>query len=671
MSASAAAVDTTSSPEPAELLAIAAAVARRSERLLAWRDAAPPRPDAEAEAKLRSDWRQGSADGRRLTAAVLAADLGLAAIPNSRLARLEHLFGLSARERELLMVSVAPQVAPALLQLYERLHNRPWPTEALASDLFDWGRLPLWHPGTALALWGLVSEGRSVPAEPPPLLADPALRFWLSGQFAVDAELRAHFTRIGPRGPLAGWQVDRTAEKVRRANEDGHSVRLVVEGLPGSGRATFAADVAAALGLAAFALSPPPGAAELSDEIWIRAQRAALVAGAALVWQGGWAEARWPRLVRPAPLQAVTVEPGTLPAADGRFVDQRVALPKLARADRERLLDAFVPAAASWDPREREGLVGRRTLTVGNLHRLGRHRPGDWRSASEALNALQADAFGDLASRMEASFTWDDLVLPEDLKAGLRDLAHECRMRVEFWSDERVRRLYGRESGIACLFAGPPGVGKSMCAQVIAADLGYELHRVDCATVTSKYIGETSKNLRSIFARARAVDAVLLFDEAEALFAARTDVRDAHDRYANADTAYLLQLIENDFEGIAILATNRKADIDPAFMRRLRHVYDFPRPAPAERVFLWRLCGEALVTPAALKALEPFWRQAAETLDLTGAQIKAAMMSAHFAAARRGVAIGVADILTGLDRELGKEGRSISADERGRLMRHA
>jgi hypothetical protein len=668
MTADPAAVLSFDPTEPAELLAIVAVVAARAGRLLAWHG--DNAGDGAASQRARRSWCDHSEAGRSHTAAIAAAEARLSGLDGSRLARLERLFGLSPRETQLLMTCVAPQVEPALAQQFERLQNRPWPTEALAGELFDWGRAPLWNSGCPLALWGLVSEGRPIPGEPPPLIADPAVRFWLSGQFAVDAELRPRVKRIEPRTPLAGWPVGPTAAAARQLIDAGHPVRLIVEGLPGAGRTTFAASVAKALGLSTFAISPEPGLAEPTPEMWVRAQRAALVAGAALVWHGAWAAAPWPHIVRPAPLHALAVDPGTLARSDARFVEHRIVLPALTHRERERLLGDLVPAAAAWQPGERESLINRRTLTVGSLERLGRHRPETWRAACAALNVQQADVFGDLAHRLEATFTWDDLVLPESLKESLRDLAHECRTRFDFWSSDGVRRLFGRETGLACLFAGPPGVGKSMCAQVMAADLGYELFRIDCATVTSKYVGETSKNLRGIFRRARSMDAVLFFDEAEALFSPRTEVRDAHDRYANADTAYLLQLIESDFDGIAILATNRKGDIDPAFMRRIRHIFDFPRPGPAERLRLWRLSAEALVRGGAGGPLEPVWEVLAESVEMTGAQIKAAMMSAYFAASRRGAPIGIADIVAGLDRELGKEGRSINAEERRRLARH-
>ena len=315
--------------------------------------------DAGAQAlAARRRWYEEDEAGRSFTAAVTAAEARLSGLQMSRLSRIARLFGLSPHEIQLLMVAVAPQVEPKLAQLYEALQNRPWATEALASDLFDWGRAPLWNAGAPLAAWDLVAEGRPVPGEPPALSADPAVRFWLAGQFAGESALSPRLTLVKARSALAGWPVDECAERARALTDRGHSVRLIVEGLPGAGRATFAASVSKAVGLSCLAVATEADVAEPSRDVWMRAQRAALVVGAALVWRGAWAAARWPELARPAPLQALVVEPGTTPAADERFVDQRMCTaPALAQRARTapvriRALVGRVAGARAGEPHQ-------------------------------------------------------------------------------------------------------------------------------------------------------------------------------------------------------------------------------------------------------------------------------------------------------------------------------
>ena len=180
-------------------------------------------------------------------------------------------------------------------------------------------------------------------------------------------------------------------------------------------------------------------------------------------------------------------------------------------------------------------------------------------------------------------------MLPPQVLTALQEVALRARHREQVLGDWRMRPGGGRGDGVAALFAGDSGTGKTMSAEVIAHDLGLDLYVVDLATVVDKYVGETEKNLERIFAAAAGVNAVLLFDEADAVFGKRSEVRDAHDRYANVESAYLLQRMES-FDGLAILATNLRANIDEAFTRRLDVMVDFPLPDAAHRRVLWDRC---------------------------------------------------------------------------------
>ena len=182
-----------------------------------------------------------------------------------------------------------------------------------------------------------------------------------------------------------------------------------------------------------------------------------------------------------------------------------------------------------------------------------------------------------LARRIQPTVGWEDLVLAPATAEALRELAGRARRRELVLDSWRMRPGGGRGRGITVLFAGDSGTGKTMSAEVVAGDLGLDLYTVNLATVVDKYVGETEKNLERIFAEADGVNAVLLFDEADALFGKRSEVRDANDRYANIEVAYLLQRMET-FDGLAILATNLRANVDDAFVRRLDMIVDFPVP---------------------------------------------------------------------------------------------
>jgi len=220
-----------------------------------------------------------------------------------------------------------------------------------------------------------------------------------------------------------------------------------------------------------------------------------------------------------------------------------------------------------------------------------------------------------------------------------------------------ARRLAG-DSGLNALFAGPPGTGKTMSAGVVATELGLDLYRIDLSTVVSKYVGETEKNLGRIFDAAAATDAVLLFDEADALFGRRTEIRDAHDRYANLEVGYLLSRME-DHEGIVILATNVRKNLDDAFVRRMRFIVEFPLPGPRERLRLWET-----VWPDAVPRADGLDLPAlAQRFELTGAGIRNAALAAAFRAAADGRPVERAHVLHGIRGEFLKAGTLVAGLE--------
>ncbi|HEY9598408.1 MAG TPA: ATP-binding protein, partial [Cyanophyceae cyanobacterium] len=193
----------------------------------------------------------------------------------------------------------------------------------------------------------------------------------------------------------------------------------------------------------------------------------------------------------------------------------------------------------------------------------------------------------DLAQRIDSAATWDDLVLPEQQKSILRDISTHVRQRTKVYQDWGFGKKGGRGLGISALFSGVSGTGKTMAAEVIANELHLDLYRIDLSAVVSKYIGETEKNLRRIFDAAEAGGAILLFDEADALFGKRTEVKDSHDRHANVEVSYLLQRMEA-YQGLAILTTNLKGSLDQAFLRRIRFVISFPFPDATGRAEIWQ-----------------------------------------------------------------------------------
>jgi hypothetical protein len=283
----------------------------------------------------------------------------------------------------------------------------------------------------------------------------------------------------------------------------------------------------------------------------------------------------------------------------------------------------------------------------------------DLRRGVRAQNAAGLER---LARRTEPEVGWDDLVLTPTVRRALVDLAARARHRDRVLTQWRMRRGGGRGRGVIALFAGDSGTGKTMSAEVIAGDLGLDLYTVNLATVVDKYIGETEKNLERIFTEAAGVNAVLFFDEADAIFGKRSDVKDAHDRYANIESAYLLQRLET-FDGLAVLATNLRANIDDAFVRRLDAIIDFPAPTAELRRWLWERC-LASPLPTADDLDLSFL---AESFELAGGNIRSASTTAAYLAAGAGTAVSMHQVITAVEQEYRKLGRLVLEREFGRF----
>jgi hypothetical protein len=265
-----------------------------------------------------------------------------------------------------------------------------------------------------------------------------------------------------------------------------------------------------------------------------------------------------------------------------------------------------------------------------------------------------------LARRIQPGVGWDDLVLAPTTEDALRELASRARQRDLVLDDWGMRPGGGRGRGITVLFGGDSGTGKTMSAEVVAHDLGLDLYTVNLATVVDKYVGETEKNLERIFTEADGVNAVLLFDEADALFGKRSEVKDANDRYANIEVAYLLQRMET-FDGLAILATNLRANVDDAFARRLDMVVDFPVPDADQRLALWDRC----LAPAVPRSAGLDLAFCAQAFELSGGNIRSIAITAAYLAADSGRPVSMTDLINAIQREYRKLGRLVVASEFG------
>jgi ATP-dependent 26S proteasome regulatory subunit len=320
------------------------------------------------------------------------------------------------------------------------------------------------------------------------------------------------------------------------------------------------------------------------------------------------------------------------PSGDGEIWAQELA-------SQFRLTPGQIQDAAAWVAQQRAMTDDESAVTRDELYTACRHQ--------------SHHKLTELAVKIAPHYTWDDLVLPAEKVEQLKELCGQVVHRQRVYGDWGFARKLAHGRGVSALFAGPSGTGKTMAAEVIAHELQLDLYKIDLSSVVNKYIGETEKNLAKIFHEAEASNAILFFDEADALFGKRTKVSDAHDRYANIETSYLLQRMEA-YDGIVILATNLRENMDDAFTRRLKCIVDFPFPDAASRKLIWRTHFPR-ETPVSAD-LDYDWL--ARQLPITGGNIKNIILSAAFRAAANGGTINLEHVLHGTRREFEKIGKS-------------
>ncbi len=624
-------------------------------------------------------------------------------------------YGLAERELDVILVALAPEADLRYERLYGYLQddvNRRRPTVDLVLDLVSTtaeeklaGRAAFRPDAPLLArrVVALLPDQRSVA---PPLLAhavtlDEQVVDVLLRQGGLDRRL-APYCRLTtpPRGALADTPLPAAEQRALlgavRAAWARRPLRLCFHGPQGSARRATAEALAGELQVPVLTLDlarlPATGDPEATDEVLARAFREACLQGALLYLDGLDAlhgERREAgRQVLASHLSqhdGVVILAGSrpwTPLGGAPLGVLSVSFQRHGFAARRRtwerlLADRGVAAAAD----DLDALAGRFRLGPGQIRdavatalAAGRLRaaaggPGGPGAAQPVptraeLFAAARNQSGHeltrLARRIEPVYSWHDLVLPADSLSQLHELCQRVALRERVLGEWGFERKLSQGKGTTALFTGPPGTGKTMAAEVVARELGLDLFKIDLSTVISKYIGETEKNLERVFTAAASTDAILLFDEADALFGKRSEVRDSHDRYANIETAYLLQRMEQH-DGLAVLATNLRQHLDDAFTRRLQFVVEFPFPDDAERRRIWRLCfpAEAPVDPRLdVERLAGGFR-------LSGANIKNAAMHAAFLAAAAGSRIGMEHVLQAIRREYQKMGKVLSDSELG------
>jgi SpoVK/Ycf46/Vps4 family AAA+-type ATPase len=617
---------------------------------------------------------------------------------NSRLSKLAALFQLTPFDVDCLMISLAPELDSRYERLYGYLQDdvtKRWPSVDLILNLlcptFEKkmvGR-DCFQSAAPLVRHRLI-ELFEEPSHPRPttlgkhVKADERIVNFLLGSDEPDTRLGLYLKRLETDTGLASLVLpDDLRSRLGRLAEHRRELDTVVflRGPYGSGRKALAAALCHELGFKLFAI-------DLKQ----------MAAGAESEWRSLLALA-----IREAALQPAAFYGSGF---DSLISDEKEAFRRALMQE----LDArkgwsFLAAETAWQPAgelscplfiqlelprpphsERvqlwENWLGKSSeLDVSGLASKFRFSPGQIRDASvAALNLAnqrdpsagvveRADLYeacrlqsnrklSDLAKKIKPHYTWDDIILPADRVRQLREICNCVKYRGVVYEQWGFDRKLSLGKGLDVLFSGPPGTGKTMAAEIIAGELSLELYKIDLSSMVSKYIGETEKNLARVFQEAETSNAILFFDEADALFGKRSEVRDSHDRYANIEVGYLLQRME-EYEGIVILATNFRRNMDEAFVRRIHFTVDFPFPDEADRRQIW----ETIWPKQTPRHSDVDLDQISRRFEIAGGNIRNIALGAAFLAADNGGDVKMQHLLHATRREYQKMGKVVSHRE--------
>lgn len=530
------------------------------------------------------------------------------------------IFGLSSFERKILLMCAGIDLDSRFASLYratskEARHASP--TFSLALAVFEDAHWSALLPARPLRYWRLVEIMSGDTLTTSPLRIDERILHFLAGISSLDERLHGLTEPVRPTGVLPKSQRELADRIAANWAQQGQSIWPVVQlcGVDLGSRRAVAAAACERLRFTMrriFTSAVPRTASDLDLFMRLWEREAALMPTALLLEQD---DAEPLDLAEETAIRRLLESiraPLLLSGRDRHKPIDRVVMtfdvPKPGAVEQVQIWKDALGSHASIFNGKVDGIVSQFSFsptkiyaaaaqTLNLNHDSGESDPRssqtpdvDRELSALLWNACRSQArprLEGLTQRIEPVATWDDLVLLDKQRQILRQIAIHVRHRSKVYDTWAFASKSSRGLGISALFAGPSGTGKTMAGEVLANELRLDLYRIDLSQVVNKYIGETEKNLRRVFDAADEGGAILLFDEADALFGKRSDVKDSHDRYANIEVSYLLQRME-DYRGLAILTTNRRDALDPAFLRRLRFVVEFPFPEAAQRAEIWR-----------------------------------------------------------------------------------
>jgi AAA+ superfamily predicted ATPase len=608
-------------------------------------------------------------------------------LPDLPWRRLAETFQLSAYEQDLLLVAIAPELDLKYETLYGYLNNdaaRKYPTCDLAMRLLSalpsvrMVRRSLMLPDSPLFAHGILRWASSGACDKQGWLSgsisvSQAVVNFVLGQPGVSAELISLATLNRPQRTWSEVPIHQSVARELTDLPTAPGTILVFQGRRGAGRAAAAEAVATSFrtpilmfDAMAARVSGTPMVKLVKSLVLHQQLYGALICvthGDVLLDKDAHAESS----VCLELLGSTTFPVVICALPGGRWRELEISrrtrcidFAYLACADRAAIWrDAAAQRGLEIQGDSLEAVADRFVLTPGQIEQAVdavASKPANGLDPAAWLEAARSQSdhsLGQLAAKVRLAHGWRDLVLPAATLRHLKQITAAVRHRRRVYEDWGFERRVSLGKGLKLLFSGPSGTGKTMTASVMAQDLGLDLYKIDLSRIVSKYIGETEKNLDRIFLAAECSNAIVFFDEADALFGKRSEVKDAHDRYANVEVAYLLQKLE-EHDGVVILATNLNKNIDEAFARRMHYVVRFPLPDAPDRERLWR----GMFPAEAPLAADIDFEFVSTQFSFTGGEIKNIALDAAFRAAADGGIVTMAHMMRALAQQLMKEGRN-------------
>jgi hypothetical protein len=585
---------------------------------------------------------------------------------------LTQTFGLSPFERAILLLCAGMELDSTLGEICAAAHGVParsYPTFSLALAAFSSPHWSALNPAAPLRHWRLIEivHQPSLPITCSPLRIDERILHFLTGLQHVDERLAGLLQPVQPAQDLASSHAAlarQLAAAWRRS--EGRLPAIHLCGSDEIGKRNIAAAGCAEAGVQLYALAAdqiPPGAAEVEAlmRLW---ERESVLTAAALYLEADSIEGGDAKGFAQVSRLLDRIQGPVILSTKERWRPLRRSLKvldvgKLTPGERQHAWQEHLGAAGVPLNGQIGNLVAQFNLSVSAIRAAATEALESGTQGDDLVHALwdagrtQARTrMEDLADRIEPVARWDDLVLPASEKALLSEIVSHVKHRAVVYESWGFGETSSRGLGVNALFAGPSGTGKTMAAEVLANALRLDLYRIDLSGVVSKYIGETEKNLRRLFDAAETGGAILFFDEADALFGKRSEVKDSHDRYANIEINYLLQRMEG-YRGLAVLATNMRSAMDPSFLRRIRFAVNFPFPEFAQRAEIW---GRVFPCKTPTERLN---LQVLAQLPMAGGNIRNIAMNAAFRAAEEGTPVRMTHLAQAARHEFAKIERPV------------